>query len=274
MPKSFDLSTPYSLVLSKSLQLWLTDSFYNSGAKTSVVGEVFSVQSYPGITGNKSWAGKKKNWSYRDSITIHFPSGVDNTYTINYRDGLVIFGENKASCSGSYSYNDISIIDSRDNDFIRGEAYKIEPYRGIYKENSLQLPCIAVEISNIYSEPHQVGSYSRDVNARVSMYTFASSIEQSDRITEVLHNQIDSVFELFNYETAYNSGDYPFNMDGTLQDSNSNYQYLTQNYPFLKSVGSKAYIYDAEIENMQKLSNGIYYNTVDYNIRSVLTMGL
>lgn len=274
MTKSFVLSTPYSLILSRSLQAWLDYSFYNSGALKVVNNQVFVKQKYPNVSNNRVWGGLYKNWHHKAAVTPVFPSGANNSYTINYKEGLIIFNEDKASCSCSYTYKPISVIDSRDNEYFRGEAFKLVAYEGTFKEHSIQLPCIAIEIANIFSRPEQIGSYSRDVNARVSLYTFAESLEQSDRITNVLHNQIDSNFKLFNYELANGNADLPFNPNGTAQNLLSDYITLTEDYPYSKSVNSIAHIYDAEIESMQKLPNGMYYNTVNYDIRSVLTMGL
>lgn len=269
MLKSFNLNqSNYSKIISQSIISWLDYAFYNDGGYVNTSGNLKRV-SHPKYSDGKVWGSNKKNWIWETE-----PSISGSGYTINYRDGLVIFNTSQTSVSASYSYRNVFVFDTKDNDFFRSDSGSLDVYEGVYRENSIQLPAIGIELGSSHSNPHALGTYSRDVRQDVLFNIFHKNSEIVERLSDILYNQVDSHVSLFDYYQSYSSGDFPLNLDGTLMNQSGTYNNLIKNYPYKQARNYSCYINNTEIESVYKLDNGLYHGTVRFTTEAELTMGV
>lgn len=270
MLKSFDLNKPnYSKILSESIISWLDYSFYSDGGYVNTSGNLKQV-SLPGYSGGMVWGSNKKNWVWeQDNINIS-----QSGYTINYRDGLVIFNSPQSGVYATYSVKNILIFDGKDNPFFRGEGATLNVYEGVYRENSIQLPCIAIELGSSNSNPYAVGTYERNVRQDIIFNIYHKNPEIVEKISDILFNQVDTGVPLFNFFRAFNSGDFPLNLDGTLINRSGTYNNLINSHPYTEARNYSCYITDTEIESISKLDNNLYHGTVRFETEAELSMGV
>lgn len=270
MLKSFNLNqSNYSKVISQSIVSWLDYGFYIDGGYINTSGNLKKVD-HPLYTSGKVWGSNRKNWVWEvDNISVS-----NSGYTINYRDGLVIFNTVQSSVSASYSFKSIFVFDTKDSSFFRGNSEVLDVYEGSFRENSIQLPAIGIELGSSNSNPHALGSYGRNVRQDVLLNVFHKNSEIVERISDILYNQVDSSIGLFDFYQSYSSGYFPTNLDGTLINRNGTYNNLINNYPYRQARNYSCYIEDTEIESVSKLDNDLYHGTVRFKTEAELSMGV
>jgi hypothetical protein len=270
MLKSFDLNKPnYSKVLSESVISWIDYGFYSENSYINTSGNLKRVN-HPNYSGGMVWGSNKKNWVWeQDNITIS-----QSGYTINYRDGLVIFDSVQTNVYASYSTKNIFVFNAKDNPFFRGDSKELLVYEGVYRENSLQLPCIALELGSSNSNPNAIGTYERNVRQDIILNIFHKNPDIVEKISDVLYQQIDSNIFLFDVYRSYSSGDYPLNFDGTLMNRSGTYNNLVNTHPFTQARNYSCYIKDSEIESVYRLDNNLYHGTVRFETEAELSMGI
>lgn len=274
MIKSFNLQEPnFSTVLSKSIVSWLDDSFFNDGGYSNYSG-VLTPKSHPRFSNNRTYGHKHKNWVWQSGTISVFVNGVLNTDNlINYRDGLVIFNSPPSgTITCSYNYKFLDIFDAKDNAFFRGDSKSFEVYDGNFRENSIQLPCIAVELGGSNSDPVELGSYSRDIKKTIILNVFHKNSTIVERISDVLAKQIDTQFFLYDFIQSHNSGLSPISSDGFLNNSSGTYENLVNSYPFYGVRNNSCYIESSEIESVSRIDNNLFHGTVRYETSSEYRM--
>ena len=270
MLKSFNLNqSNYSKIISQSIVSWLDYAFYTDGGYVTTSGNLKKVD-HPLYPTGRIWGSNKKNWVWEIDNTSISGSG----YTINYIDGLVIFNSVQSSVTASYSFKNIFVFDTKDNSFFRGNSDVLDVYDGVYRENSIQLPAIGLELGSSNSNPYALGTYSRNVRQDVLLNVFHSNSEVVEKISDILYNQVDSNVFLYDFYRAYSSGDYPLDFDGTLINRSGNYTNLVETHPFTSAKNSSCYITDTEIESVSKLENNLYHGTVRFVTEAELSMGI
>ena len=270
MLKSFNLNqSNYSKIISQSIVSWLDYAFYLDGGYINTSGNLKKV-AHPLYPEGRVWGSNKKNWVWETDNTSISGSG----YTINYVDGLVIFNSVQTSVTASYSFKNIFVFDTKDNSFFRGNSEGLDVYEGVFRENSIQLPAIGVELGSSNSNPHALGTYGRDVRQDVLLNVFHKNSEIVERISDILYNQVDSSIGLFDFYQSYSSGYFPMNLDGSLINRSGTYNNLIYNYPYTQARNNSCYISDTEIESVSKLDNNLYHGTVRFKTEAELSMGV
>lgn len=272
--KSFNLKeSSYDKVLSKSSELWLDSNFFQDGAYITTSGALSEVE-HPKYSAGQVFGSKRKNWVWQSGTINVEVGGVPTTPDkILYGDGLVVF-DNPVS-SGvycEYSYKHIHVYDVKENK--RGSNNGFDVYDGTFRERSLQLPAIGIEIGSHRSDPTQLGSYSRNNKTTILFNVYHAYPDTLDKICNIIYNQVDTYISLFDFENAYRSGAYPLDFDSSLINSSGTYEYLTENFKYEKARKSNAYIYDSEIETPQRLDNHLWFNTVRLEVEAELSMGI
>jgi hypothetical protein len=272
--KSFNLNEPgQSDVISKSICLWIDDGFYNSSGIVSRSENLKRVKHPEYTSQGFVWGSDKKNWAWEGVEPNFFTNGSGIVPSkINYKEGLVFFNNILNNLSGNYTYKHINIFNVSENEFFRGSNL-INNYSGVYREESIQLPCIALEMGSSSSKPHQLGSYYRKVNQEILLNIFHRNSDVVERISDILYNQVDSTVKLFDFHQAYRDGAYPLELNGVLINRSGRYDYLVENYPYSGAGNSCLYIEDTEQEKTNKIANELYHATVRFKLYAELKMG-
>lgn len=272
--KSFDLNHPdYNNNLVKNIISWIDDGFYQDGGYFTTSGNLSKVDHPEYVTG-QVWGSNRKNWSWRDPVTVRVNNVVNTLNSIDYINGLVIFsGVITGTVNVQYSYKHIYIVDGKDIDF-KASYGKFDVYDGTYRENALQLPAIVVDLGSSSSKPLELGGYSRTVSKNVLLNIFHRDNGLVERISDILFNQVESSIPLFNFDTAYASGSYPLDFNGFLLNVSGTHSNLSQNYPYTQAATHSADIYSSENEGSKKIANNLYHNTIRWEVKSDLKMGI
>lgn len=272
--KSLSLNQPeFSDSLVKSLVYYLDDGFLSTGT-LNTSGNLVKVE-HPEYPAGRVWGSRKKNWSWSNPPVVYANNVLVTTgYTVNYKDGLIIFDTAKASAFAQYTYKQLLVIDALDHPFFRGDASTIDVYNGSYRPEATQVPMIAIELGGSHSKPFELGNYNRSVYQDILLNVITNNKPDCTKIADLLEQQIDDVFRLFNYKESVRSGLVPLNDDGFLVNSNGTYNNLCATYPFTPAVNWNASIDDAEKEQTRKLTKDLYHCTVRYEVCSVLKMSV
>lgn len=273
--KSLNLNQPdFSESLMKSIIYYLDDGFLSTG--TVNTSGTLSRISHPEYTAGQVYGSSKKNWSWDYEPQVYVNSAlVTSGYTVNYKDGLIIFNSvQPSSVFARYTYKQVLVLDAEEIPFFRGDSKSFDVYTGTYRPEAVQLPVLALELGGSKSEPFELGNYSRDVNQQVLINVIAATKADCAKLADLLYQQVDANVNLFDYKQAFRSGLVPLNDDGELVNQSGTYTNLHSTYPFTPSVDHMAHIEDSEKENIRKISNNLYHCTVRYDVSSVLKMSV
>jgi hypothetical protein len=271
--KSLTLNRPeYTDSLTKSLVFYLDDGFYASSV-INTSGYLVKI-SHPEFTNGQVWGSKKKNWDwlYPPNITAN-PSALGNT--VNFRDGLIVFNSPQSSVYCEYKYRPITIIDALENDFFRGEGGSLNVYDGSYRENAIQLPLIAIEYAGVRkSVPYGLGGYAKVITDEFLLNVFAPTKDLCERLCDILFEQSEQDFQVFDYKQANSQGYLPLNDDGYLNNVSGTYNYLCSQFPVSGLFNSNASIMETIIEKVKPLTKGLFHSTVRFKIDTTRKMGV
>ena len=272
--KSFNLNdSGPSENVSKSLVMWLDDQFYKASGYAST-DEVLVLADHPSYDEGRAWATSKKNWVWEDDLHSLYQNGLPlSGYSINHEQGLVILdtADTNAIISGYYSYKHILVIDGDSNDAFRGSNIDA-PYSGVYREKALQTPLLAIELGPSSSDPLEIGSFSRIDKPEYILNVYHKNKLVVQRITDILYEQVDNNFGLFDFGKAYRSGLYPIELNGELINQSGRFDYLVENCPWNGSLTGFAHIESTEKEGIQRISNNLFHGTVRFRLECELSM--
>lgn len=273
--KSFNFKkTSYTKNVDESLVMWLDYNFFNDGAYYQHSNTVLSKVDHPLYSNNLVYGSNRKNWVWESgTVNVTVNNSPVSNYTIDYTDGLVIFNTPpNGTVRASYSYKAIQIINGKDNKFFRGANTGFDVYDGVFREDSLQMPSIVVEHARNRSEPSELGNYSRNIYETKHLYLYHSNADLLERISDVLINQVDTYFGVFDFDASHRSGIYPLN-NGVLINVSGTYPNLVRDYQLHGLRNSNVYIMDARKEKIQDLKNDLFYSTIAYDLSSEFNMG-
>lgn len=280
-------------------------SFINAGAYNNVTipasgtyGGDFSLLYQvddPRVADNTVYRSVKKPLVWESGVERGNPIAISGVYVdgvftddvdIDYRNGTFTFSSiTTGSVRCEYSYKWINVISADRVPWLRTVQRSFRVDENIYSASGqfsslpmmeLQLPAVAVEITDTQDiSPYQLGG-GQVVNKNVSLYIIAEDTPTSKRISSILEKQVGTT--LFMYDTnlmVQNSG-FPLNYNGELNDGAKTYPQL------IKTVDEGGYrtesmvqngkfrIIDSSKERTQQIKEGLYQTPVTWVISSIL----
>lgn len=166
------------------------------------------------------------------------PSG----HYVDYINGRVIFEEPRASTTEvklEYSTKLINVYDANDIPWFREVQYEsFRPDKPAYDlhtsgdwgqlaQTRVQLPAVAVELSNTYTRPYQLGG-GRYLHTNVVFHVLAEDGNTAHKIADILSNQDEKTIFLFDLDLMRTSGVYPLDYRGALADNPKTYPQLVE----------------------------------------------
>lgn len=272
--KSLNLNkSDFSENLIKSVVYGIDEGFESNG--TNTITQNLKIVEHPEYTNGMVWGGMYKNWSWKNPPEVRVNGDIVTTgYTVNYRDGLIIFSSVKTNVSAMFTYKKVFILDAKELPFFRGESGKIEVYEGSFRPEAIQLPFVGVELGGGTSKPFELGNYNRDVKQTILLNVVSNDKTDCSKLSQMLFEQVDGNIYLFDHAQASRSGLIPLNDDGELVNSSGTYNNLCAFYPYRDSIQFRADIQDTEKESINKLSNDLYHCTVRWEVSSTLKMSV
>lgn len=292
--QSFDESG-LSEVLTDNLIYYLDYGFVEKGGYTNVQRSsnphnnqhiLYPVRDIRETNGTV-WATRRKNWVWEPNQGIPI-SGVwvnnnliTSGYEINYRDGYIKFNSPISTNSQvelNYSYKYIQVFDAdesrifqndtdsfnvSDNIFINGSGFS-------YPDKRIQLPAIGLEVLTDRSlSPFELGNLSQRTSTTVLCNILSTDDRIVKRISDYLSYQQDKSFYLFDRDMVAQSGFYPMNYDGTINNPSGTYPYLAENFKYKKVFAAKVSTGNIRVENVKRISPQLYHSTVRMTLNCI-----
>jgi len=195
--------------------------------------------------GNTYWQGIE-NWVYESGMEygpsnspplIYVNDTLDPTATVNYRDGRVSVSSvsSPSSVKAQYSYKWVNFTASRNQHNRRMVEYRkhLQEDSKLNPEVRLPLPTVAFDVPSIkLSKPYGLGYMAPSFHYHdITAHVFGESAEEVVRIQDIIAKQKGFIFDTFDPQLVSDSGDYPLNMNGTL-NSGKNHSELAALYPW------------------------------------------
>lgn len=285
----YNLSTIKNMSISEKLEINIISlfdwGFLEAGAYFNVdidqsgayVDNMSILTKVTDVRGPTYWQGPK-NWVFEDTIdssgantpAIIYVSGIENSGAlVNYRDGRVLLGGTQAAGSvrAYFSYKWVNFTSTRKIEHLRRVQYRqtrtdlTGSSATPMSEINVPLPFVAFDVPPITkSKRYGIGLLSPKVyNHDVIAYVVGESHSDVSRICDTIAKQEGFIFDMFDPQLVHESGDYPLNMNGTINSGKTHNQ-LSALYPWcLLKINS------AECTNGSFIHEHIYQATVKIN---------
>lgn len=249
------------------------------------------------------WEAYRSNWVWESGLSrvseqpIHI-SGVfvNNTfwprgsgYCVDYNNGQVIFDNGISQNSVvklEYAHKWVDVVGAADVPWFRNtqtRSFRVDDNNfllnsgawGDLAETRLQLPLIAVEVTDKSYQGYQLGGgqWSR---SQVILHILGEDKQITKRIASILSEQNESTIYMFDPDRMMVEDKYPLDYRGDLNTSPLCYPDLvadTGNGGFRynsRVQHGKIRIFDAHEQNHESLNDNIFHSTVRWNTEVIL----
>jgi len=252
------------------------------------------------------WQSPRKNWVYENisgvdyspisvsGITVSgvvgspmfYPGPTGNStlgYTINYEEGSVLFNREvnrAAKVSASYSYKlfDVQVASKspiwktlQDNSFDPvnfSNKYYASGDFNIPSEHRTQLPTIIVEsVNRSKNLPWRLGDYSLVSEQKMLLHVISENRADRDKINDILNRQTTRVIDLYDLNKLIESGTYPLNFDGSVNNSGLEYDQILANPDYR---WMKCRFKNITVSDMQFYGIDLYGSTIEITNELIL----
>ena len=235
----------------------------------------------------KIWGSRRKNWVWEKNYGIDI-SGVwidgdltTSGYQISYRNGFVIFDEPistssnvEVNHSNKYIYvfdaDQVGIFNADKDSFNVTDGNYINGSRFSLPDKTIQLPAIGIEILNSkVATPFELGSLSQNIKTRGLCNILSTDPKVAQRTGDYLMYQKHKEFIAFDRDLAAISGYYPVNFDGTINNRDGDFPFLSENFPYSKIFAKNVYISDLKLESLNKINSDLFHLTARIELECV-----
>lgn len=229
------------------------------------------------------WESQYKNFVYETGLGAIPISGVyvnnvfipkNSGYYIDHKNGRVIFDtpiSTSSSVSMNYSWKFADVNDGYNIPWLsRIDKYNNQIEKnlpsGEYRDRTVQLPTIAVETPPIVEQKrYELGSFSRRTFVESKVHILAKTPAIAKRLSDIIIDQNENCFRLFDADKIVRSGVYPLNPNGSVNPSGLSYPELISQYEL--TTGK---IEDTDLDTFQKLDDNLFYSVVNVTTSFVL----
>lgn len=243
----------------------------------------------PNFLDGQAWDGFRPNWIWQSGIApsgiasplvgtnddipgisgvyvddIFYPSDTTGTYShyVDYLNGRIVFDSpipTGSKVQAEYSYKYIGVIYANSLPWVREINYNSLTKGNdniLPPEMSVQLPCIAVEMSSRRMTPFTLGG-GQILNTKVLFHCIAEDEYTRNLLMDIVSYQSDQKLTLFDTKSVIISGDLPINSNGSPAPSALRYPDIISKYPSIN-----IYLRDMEVQNSTTLNSNIHIGIV------------
>lgn len=244
--------------------------------------------------GNRIWESPHQEWIYENAhdATIDYktsaptlfsgiylnntflpaPSGSGNyTYKTNYSLGRITFNNNVSASSNikaEYSYRHIQTHKANDNNWwkeVQKELYgppKSNNEYSLVATHKIQMPAIVIELTpRTILNPFQLGSTDNIIIQDILLHTICTNSSQRNNILDILLEQKDNTFYLYDLNLAVKNKHTPLDQYGSINSNGKNYNTLVDEYPT-----SWCLIKNSNISELNSFSSSLHHGIVRWSI--------
>lgn len=295
----FEFST--TEVLDINLKFWLDWSFLNiggfdnmnipaSGAYNGDMSRLIPVRDRD-YTNGQVWKAPRSNWVWESGLSYESqPTQVSGAYVnnvfstalkVDYPNGRVIFDSPVSTNSvvqANYSSRMIHIYSASESDFfndLQGDSYRVDRHgygigSGEYDYERIQTPAIIYESFARTFNPYQLGGnqYSEQ---QILFHIITEDRNTANKLSDIIAEQNEKTIFLFDPEYLKDSGTFPLDYRGGLNDGALTYNQLI----IPKEDGGyrwrKLRLYDSNKQSTTKLQNNMFHTPIKFKTDLVLT---
>ena len=255
----------------------------------------------PRYDNGQVWEGYRKNWVWQsglshDAIAI---SGIfidgeysprDSGYSINYRNGQVIFDTAIASTSTvqlEYSHKWVDVVNAGQVPWFRkGQTRSFRADDRLFIANSgnwneladtrLQLPAVAVEVVGKNYEGYQLGGH-QYARPNVLLHVIAEEPQTAKKIASILAEQSESTLYMFDTGKMAKDNRYPLDYTGDIASGALCYPDLIAatgdgGFRYTKRVQhGKMRIAESIEQETDQIHENVYHSKVRWTTEVILT---
>jgi hypothetical protein len=227
--------------------------------ETGIVYNSFSPQRVSGIyVNNNFYAAPTGSGAY--------------SYSINYPLGQIVFDKaigTNSSVKAQYSYRWCQVYKSSTTPHwqeLQELSYKPSSQINqkasgdyhVYAANRIQMPAIVIEpIARSFSQPWQLGATDFAIDQDLLIHVFTENAQDANKITDIIRLQKDKTIILYNINKVINSGVFPLNYDGSINNSGLCYPDLISNYRW-----HSCYFKEISVLTMESANKNLYWCTL------------
>lgn len=219
----------------------------------------------PNYNNGQIWQTLRKDWIYESGIVVDGNSPVSisgiyiantfyplNTtgsyaYTLDYKNSRLIFNTKVATnlnISMNYSYRWVQIYNYTDADWWQELQYANDSSDHITRSSSgdfvinskhrVQMPSIVIEtVPRGSARPFRLGDKSLVMEQDLILHILADNPHDRNNIVDIIRLQQDKIMPFFDLDKVVKNNKYPFNFDGSLNNSRVQYDYLLNNNDYV-----------------------------------------
>lgn len=273
----------------------------NSGAYGGDRHRLRSV-SDPRYVNGQVWEAYRQNWIWESGIDLASEQPINisgvyvgNTfyprgsgYYIDYRHGQVIFDAPIATNSVvqlEYSHKWVSVLGAADVPWLRNtqtNSFRVDNPNFLagsgawteLAETRLQLPLIAVEVTDYTYEGYQLGGGQWNRN-QVVLHVLAENSQIAKRIANILADQSEDTIYVYDPDNLASQDKYPLDYRGELTSEPLCYPSLVAptgdgGFRSDRVQFGKLRIFDTHGQNHGQLGSNIYHSTVRWATEVIL----
>jgi len=120
----------------------------------------------------------------------------------------------------------------------------------ILSNNRVQLPAIIIEsVARAQSEPYELGNKSLIVDQDLLLHIISENRNDRNILIDILRLQQDKAIRLYDTNKVIENNVYPFNIDGSLNNSRLNYDQLVKNSSYQWNEARLIDIYASDVQS-------------------------
>lgn len=290
--------TTVSEKIMENLQCWLDWSMLEIGAYQNINvddedawGNNLSTLYYrsePNYTDGQVWGGFRQNWVWESGTAqsvqpieysgcwvdgdFHPITGGD--HYVDYTNGRIVFSSAISTTStvkAGYSLKWANFIDAEalpwfsqvQYDSFRGDVFGINlGGSGDYNnETKVELPAVALQFGAGRYDPIALGGGQTAIN-EIVFYIFGETQSDVRKITDIISQQNEKTIWLYNPDLLADSGVYPLDYRGMLQNGAKTYPQLTELYEDGGFRYNKMTFLDSATTRTKQITNRLHMSTV------------
>lgn len=243
----------------------------------------------PGYSSGQAWQTFKKDWVWETGVSYSnysplpisgvyvqstfypTPTGSGNYgYSLNYPMGQVLFNKplpSSYNVNMAYTYRWCQVYKSSTTpSWVELQELTTKPISqnkadyNLSPNHRLQMPCIIIEpIARSYSKPWQLGATDFAVDQDILLHVFTENGIDNHKIVDIIRLQKEKTIQLYDVNKVVNSGYYPFNYNGSLNNNAKTYAELATNPPLL---WNKCFFKEVSIMDMKSSNKNLYWCTI------------
>lgn len=218
----------------------------------------------PPIVGNDNEHPGISGVYVNDTFYASDTTGAYSHY-VDYYNGRVVFDNpipTGSKVQAEYSYKYISVIYANSLPWIREVRYKSllgEHDDILPSEMTINLPCIAIEVSNRKTTPFALGGH-QSLHTDILLHCVAENEYTRNQLLDIITSQSDQILTLFSTNSVIKSGDSPIQYNGSPFSGALRYPEMVSKHKLCS-----LYMHEVSCDNAVSINSNLHLGIAKFN---------